>query len=145
VFSHLGGLKLLPRIPRALPILFFSPTLRLQEMKIGRGGGPFAKMTSSEKRVIYLTVLHLRAIQFVTNAGVVGGVVDALLQVLKGKSSGDWRKGDRFAVSLGQLVCGVKIFLSRFVFRYTSPSIAKPVGMLLNNLGNFLGFAAFGP
>jgi len=50
--SHLGGLKLLPCIPRALPILFLSPTLRFQEMKIGRGVGLFVKMTSGEKRVI---------------------------------------------------------------------------------------------
>src|SRR5262245_36386064 len=126
-------------------MLFFSPTLRLQEMKIGRGGGPFAKMTSSEKRIIYLTILHLRAIQFVTNAIVVGGVVDALLQVLKGEISGNWRKGDRFSVSLGQLICRLKFFLARLVFCHASPSIAKHVGMLLNNPGNFLGFAAFGP
>src|SRR5262249_24062549 len=118
-------------------MLFFSPTLRLQEMEIGRGGGPFAKMTSSEKRVIYLTVLPLRAIQFVTNAIVVGGVVDALLEVLKRKVSGDWREGDRFAVSLGQLICGVKNFFSRFLFCHPTPNITKPVGVLLNTPRQF--------
>ena len=34
--SRLRGLKRLPRIPSALPILFLRPTLRLQEIKIGR-------------------------------------------------------------------------------------------------------------
>src|SRR5215472_7714698 len=77
--SHLRSLKLLPCIPRVLPILFLSPTLRFQEMKIGRGVGPFAKMTSDEKRVIDPTVLHLRSIKFVTNAGVIGHVVEELL------------------------------------------------------------------
>lgn len=77
-FSHLRSLKLLPCIPGGLPVLFLSPTLRFQEMKIGRGVGPSAKMPSDEKCVIDLTVLHLRSIKFVTNAGVIGGVVEAL-------------------------------------------------------------------
>src|SRR5262249_57811273 len=96
----MGGLKLLPCIPRALPILFFSPTLRLQEMKIGRGGGPFAKMTSGEKSVIDLTVLHLRAIQLVTNAIVVGDVAGAPLLGLKSGVIGDSRQSNPFAASL---------------------------------------------
>src|SRR5262249_56873839 len=102
-------------------MLFFSPTLRLQEMEIGRGGGPFAKMTSSEKRVIYLTVLPLRAIQFVTNAIVVGGVVDALLEVLKRKISGDWRGGDRVAGLLGLITFGVRKFLVPLLFFLATP------------------------
>jgi hypothetical protein len=52
VCLRLGGLKLLPCIPRTFPMLFLSPTLRFQKTKIGRGVGPFAKMTSREKRVI---------------------------------------------------------------------------------------------
>ena len=77
--SHLGGLKLLPCIPRTLPMLFLCPTLRFQEMKIGRGVGPFGKMTNDEKRVIYPTVVHVRAIKFVTSARVIGRVLEALL------------------------------------------------------------------
>ena len=53
--------------------------MRFQEMKIGRAVGPFAKMTSGEKRVIDPTGVHLRAIKFVTNAGVIGRVVEELL------------------------------------------------------------------
>src|SRR5262249_62121241 len=109
-------------------MLFFSPTLRLQEMEIGRGGGPFAKMTSSEKRVIYLTVLPLRAIQFVTNAIVVGGVVDALLEVLKRKISGDWRGGGRVSGLLRPLICGGENFFFRFVFFRCNASHTEPRG-----------------
>ena len=143
--SHLGGLKLLPGIPSAFPILFLGPTLCFQEMKIGRGVRPFAKMTGGEKRIIEPTILYLRAIKFITNAVVIGRDVEALFQILKREISDDSRKRDRFAVSLGQLICGAKIFLARFVFRNAKPRIAKPVGMLLNSAGNFLGVAAFGP
>ena len=64
---------------------------------------------------------------------------------MKREISGDPRKCDRLAVSLGQLICGAKIFLARFVFRNAKPGIMKPVGMLLNGPGNLLGVAALGP
>src|SRR6266487_2715141 len=128
--SHLRGLKRLPGIPSAFPILFLGPTLRFQEMKIGRGVRPFAKTTGGEKGIIDPTILHLRAIKFVTNAVVTGRGVEALFQFLKREIRGDSRKRDRFAVSLGQLVGGAKIILAGFVFRHAKPGITKPVGML---------------
>jgi len=135
----------LPGIPGALPILFLGPTLRFQEVKIGRRVGPFAKMTGGEKGIIDPTILYLRAIKFIANAEIMGGVGEALLQILKREISSDSRKRDRFAVSLGQFVRGLKFFLARFVFRDAGPSIAKPVRMLVNNPGNFLRIAVFGP
>ena len=138
-------MKRLPGIPSTFPILFLSPTLRLQEMKIGRRVRPLAKMTDGEKGIIDLTVLYLRAIKFITNAVVIRRGGEALLQILKREISGDSRKRDRFAVSLGQLVGGAKIILAGLVFRNAKPGITKPVGMLLNGPGNLLGVAAFGP
>src|SRR6266567_5187955 len=102
-------------------------------------------MTSGEKRIIDSTVLHLRAIKFVPNAVVIGRGVKALFQILKREISGDSRKRDRFAVSLGQLVGGAKIILAGLVFRHAKPGIPKPVGMLFNGPGNLRGVAAFGP
>src|SRR6266516_2403805 len=102
-------------------------------------------MTGGEKRIIDPTVLHLRAIKFVTKAVVFGRGAEAVFQILKREISGDSRKRDRFAISLGQLVAGAKIILAGFVFRHTKPGITKPVGMLLNGPGNLLGVAAFGP
>src|SRR6266550_1941224 len=138
-------MKRLPGIPSTFPILFLSPTLRFQEMKIGRGVRPFAKMTGSHKRLIDPTILHLRAIKFVTKAVVFGRGAEAVFEILKREISGDSRKRDWFAVSLGQLVGGAKIILAGLVFRHTKPGMTKPVGMLLNNPGNLLGVAAFGP
>src|SRR6266513_1523537 len=138
-------MKCLPGIPSTFPILFLSPTLRFQEMKIGRRVWPFAKMTSGEKGIIDPTVLHLRAIKFVTNAVVFGRGAEAIFQILKWEISGDSRKRDRFAKLLGQLVGAAKIILAGLVFRHTKPSITKPVGMLLNGPGNLLGVAALGP
>ena len=66
--SHLRGLKRLPGVPGAFPILFFGPTSGFQEMKIGRGVRPFAEMTDGNQRFVDTTVLQLRAIKFVTNA-----------------------------------------------------------------------------
>src|SRR6267142_627039 len=97
-------------------------------------------MTGGEKRIIDPTVLHLRAIKFVTYAVVIGRGVEALFQILKREISGDSRKRDRFAESLSQLAGSAKIILAGLVFRHT-----KPVGMLLNGPGNLLGVAAFGP
>ncbi|PYL18788.1 MAG: hypothetical protein DMF41_11490 [Verrucomicrobia bacterium] len=70
-------------------------------MKIGREVRPFAKMTDGAKRIIDATVLHLRAIKFVTNGVVIGSSVEALFQILKREIRGDSRKENRFAVSLG--------------------------------------------
>src|SRR6266480_6278147 len=142
---RLRSLKRLPGIPSALPILFFGPTLCFQEMKIGRGVRPFAKMTGGEKGIIEPTPLYLRAIKFITNAVVIGRGGEALFQILKREISGDSRKGDRFAVSLGQLVAGAKIILAGLVFRHAKPGITKPVGMLLNSPGNLPGVAALRP
>src|SRR2546430_7950215 len=142
---RLRDLKGQPGIPSAFPILFLGPTLRFQEMKIGRGARPFAKMTGGEKGIIDPTTLYLGAIEFITNTVVIGGVGEALLQILKREISGDSGKRDRFAVSLGQLVGGAKIILAGLVFRHAKPGITKPVGMLLNGPGNLLGVAAFGP
>ena len=88
-------------------------------------------MTGGEKRIIDPTILHLRAIKFITNAVVIGRGGEALFQILKREISGDSRKRDWFAVSLGQLVAAAKIILARLVFRNTKPGITKPVGMLL--------------
>src|SRR6266487_4139603 len=90
--SHLRGLKPLPGIPSAFPFLFLGPTLRFQEMKIGRGVRPFAKMMGGEKRIINSTVLHLGAIKFVTNAVVIGRGGEALFQLLMRELSGDSRQ-----------------------------------------------------
>src|SRR5467141_1725887 len=132
-------MKRLPGIPSTFPILFLSPTLRFQEVKIGRGVRPFAEMTGGEEGIIDATILYLRAIKFITNAVVIGRGGEALFQILKREISGDARKRDRFAVSLGQLVAGAKIILAGLVFRNTKPSITKPVGMVLNGPGNLLG------
>src|SRR6266436_9592458 len=102
-------------------------------------------MTGGEKSIIDPTILHLRAIKFITNAVVIGCGGEALFQILKREISGDSRKRDRFAVSLGQPVAGAKIILAGLVFRHAKPGITKPVGMLLNGPGNLLGVAAFGP
>src|SRR4029077_19722671 len=107
--SHPRGLKRLPGIPSAFPILFLGPTLGFQEMKIGRGVRPFAEMMGGKKRFIDSTVLHLRAIKLVTNAGAIGRGVEAVFQILERQITGDSRNRDRFAVSLGQLVGGAKI------------------------------------
>src|SRR6266478_9970700 len=142
---RLRGLKGQPGIPSAFPILFLGPTLRFQEMKIGRGVRLFAEMAGGKKRIIGPTVLHLRAIKFVTYAVVIGRGVEALFQILKREISGDSRKRDRFAESLGQLVAGAKIIFAGIVFRHAKPGIAKPVGMPLNGPGNLPRVAAFGP
>ena len=102
-------------------------------------------MTGGEKGIIDPTILYLRAIKLVANAEIMGGVGEALLQILKREISSDSRKRDWFAVSLGQLVGAAKIILARLVFRDTKPGITKPVGMLLNGPGNLLRVAAFGP
>src|SRR4030095_5620586 len=103
--SHLCGVKCLPGIPSAFPVLFLGPTLRFQEVKIGVGVRPFAKMTCGEKGIIDPTTLHLCAIKFVTNAVVIGRGGEAVFLILKREISGDSRKRHRFAVFLGQLVC----------------------------------------
>jgi len=54
-------------------------------------------MTGGEKRIIDATILHLRAIKFITNAVVIVRGGEALFQILKRRISGDWRKRDRFA------------------------------------------------
>src|SRR5438309_1782720 len=123
--SHLRGLKRLPGIPSAFPILFLGPTLRFQEMKIGWGARPLAKMMGGEKRIINSTVLHLGAIKFVTNAVVSGRGVEAFFQVSKREISSNSRKRDRFAVSLGQFVRGAKIIFAGLVFRHAKPAITK--------------------
>ena len=102
-------------------------------------------MTGGKQRIINPTVLHLRAIQFVTNGKVIARGLEALFRILKREICDDSRQRDRFAVSLGQLVAGAKIILARLVFRNTKPGITKPVGMLINGSGNLLGVAAFGP
>src|SRR6267142_752823 len=102
-------------------------------------------MTGGEKGIIDPTIVHLRAIKFVTYAVVIGRGVEALFQILKREISGDSRKRDRFAESLSQLAGSAKIILAGLVFRHTKPSITKPVGMLLNGPGNLLGVAPFGP
>src|SRR5207247_10838448 len=102
-------------------------------------------MTGGKERIINLTVLHLRAIEFVTNGIVVGRGLEALFRILKREICGDSRQRDRFTVSLGQLVAGAKIILAGFVFRHAKPGITKPVWMLLNSAGNLLGVASFGP
>jgi len=102
-------------------------------------------MTGGEEGIIDLTILYLRAMKFITNAVVIGRGGEALFQILKREISGDARKRDRFAVSLDQLVAGTKIILAGLVSRHAKPGITKPVGMVLNGLGNLLGVAAFGP
>src|SRR4029077_3591244 len=81
--SHLCGVKRLPGIPSAFPVLFLSPTLRFQEVKIGWGVRPFATMTCGEKGIIEPTIPHLRAIKFITNAVVIRRASEALLLILK--------------------------------------------------------------
>src|SRR6266404_6430705 len=102
-------------------------------------------MTGSKQRIIDPTVLHLRAIQFVTNGKVIARGLEALFRILKREISGDSRQRDRFAVSLGQLVAGTKIILAGLVSRHAKPGVTKPVGMQFNGPGNLLGVAAFGP
>src|SRR5206468_9868105 len=102
-------------------------------------------MTGGKERIINLTVLYLRAIQFVTNGKVIARGLEALFRILKREICGDSRQRDRFTVSLGQLVAGAKIILAGFVFRHAKPGITKPVGMLFNGSGNLLGVAPFGP
>src|SRR4029450_6279099 len=121
-------MKRLPGIPSTFPILFLSPTLRLQEMKIGRRVRPLGEMSDGEKGIIDLTVLELRAINVIANAVVIGRAGKALLQILKREISGDSGKRDRFTVSLGQLAGGAKIILAGLVFRKAKPGITKPVG-----------------
>src|SRR6202035_1211822 len=141
---HLCGVKRLPGIPSAFPGLFLGPTLRFQEVKIGRGVRPFAKMTCGEKGIIDPTILHLCAIKFITNAVVIRRASEALLQILKRQIS-DSGKCDRLAVSLGQFVGSAKIILVGFVFRHAKPGITNPLRMVFNGLGNLFGVAAFGP
>src|SRR5436305_1683756 len=105
---RLRGLKGLPGIPSALPILFLGPTLRFQEMKIGRRVRPFAKMTGCKERLINPTVLHLRTIKFVTNGLVIVRGLEALFRILKRKICGDSRQRHWLTVLLGQLVAGAK-------------------------------------
>src|SRR5260370_40087181 len=78
----LRGLKDLPCIPSALPILFLGPTLRFQEMKIGRRVPPFAKMTGGKERIINATVLNVRAIKVESNGIVIGPGLGTLIQSL---------------------------------------------------------------
>src|SRR6266550_709209 len=141
--SHLRGPKRLPGIPSAFPILFLGPTSGFQEMKIGWGVRPFAEMTDGKRRFIDSTVLHLRAIKFVTNVGAIGRGVEPVFQILERQITGDSRKCYRFTVSLSQFVGGAKITSARFVFRHAKPGITKPRGMLFNGPGNLLRVAAF--
>src|SRR4029079_13139090 len=89
-------------------------------------------MTSGKERIINSTVLHLRAIEFVTNRIVIGRGLEALFRVLKRKICGHAGQRSWFTVPLRQLVGGAKIILAGLVFRNTEPGIAKPVGMLFN-------------
>src|SRR4030095_796981 len=114
--SHLRGLKRLPGIPSAFPILFLGPTSGFQEMKIGRGVRPFAEMTDGKKRFVDSTVLHLGPIKFVTNVGAIGCGVEPVFQILERQITGDSWKCDRFTVSPRQLVGGPKITFASFVF-----------------------------
>ena len=57
--------------------------MRFQEMEIGRRVRPFAKMPHGEKGIIESTILHLRAIKFITDAVVIGRGGEALLEILK--------------------------------------------------------------
>src|SRR3982750_1210489 len=102
-------------------------------------------MTGGKERIINPTVLHLRAVEFVTNRIVIGRGLEALLRVLNRVICCDSRERDWFTVSLGQLVGGAKIILAGFVFRNAEPAITKPVGMLFNRLRNLLRVTAFGP
>src|SRR5262249_17946837 len=104
--SRLCGLKRLPGVPGAFPILFLRPTSGFQEMKVGRSVRPFAEMTDGKKRFVDSTVLHLRAIKFVTNAGAIGRGVEPVSQILQRQITGDSRKCDWFAVALSQFVGG---------------------------------------
>src|SRR6478752_6061832 len=102
-------------------------------------------MTGGNERIINPTILHLRAIKFVTNGIVIVRGLEALFRILKRKICGDSRQRDRFAVSLGQLVAVAKIILAGFVFRHAKPGITNPVLMLFNGSGSFLWVTAFGP
>src|SRR5436305_14152086 len=102
-------------------------------------------MTGGKERIINATVLHLRAIKFITNGIVIGRGLEALFRILKREICGDSRQRDRFTVSLGQLVAGAKIILAGFVFRYAEQGITKSVRMMLNGSGNLLGVTAFIP
>jgi len=114
-------------------------------MKIDRGVRPFAEMTDGKKRFVDSTVLHLRAIKFVTNCGAIGRVVEAVFQILERQITGDSRNCDWFAVSLDQLVGGAKIAFASLVFRHAKPGITKPVRTLHYNPGNFFGVTAVRP
>ena len=114
-------------------------------MKIRRGVRPFAKMTCGEKGAIDPTILHLRAIKFVTNAVVIGRGGEAVFQILKREISSNSRERHWFSISLRQLVGSAKIILTGFVFRDAEPGITKPLGALFNSPGNLLRVAAFGP
>src|SRR4051812_15379035 len=102
-------------------------------------------MPGGKKRIINSTVLHLRAIQSVTDRVIIGRGLEALLRILEREIRGDSRERDWFTVSLGQLVGGAKIILAGFMFRDAEPGITKPVGMLFDGSRNFLRVTAFGP
>src|SRR6476620_6615998 len=102
-------------------------------------------MTGGNERIINPTILHLRAIKFVTNGIVIVRGLGALFRILKRKICGDSRQRDRFAVSLGSLVAVAKIIRAGFVFRYAKPGIKKPDLMLFNVSGDFLWVTAVGP
>src|SRR5215475_10163841 len=102
-------------------------------------------MTNGNERVIDATVLHLRAIKFVTNAGSIRRGTESLFAILERQITFHSRKCDRFAVSLSQFVGSAKITFARFVFRNAKPRGRKPLGMLFNGPGNLFGVAAFGP
>src|SRR5260370_32547690 len=90
-------------------------------------------MTGGEKRIIDATILHLRAIKFITNAVVIVRGGEALFQILKREISGDARQRDRFAVSLGQLVAAAKIILAGLVFRHAKPEVPSDAAFTVDD------------
>src|SRR5215468_171401 len=102
-------------------------------------------MAGGKKRVIHPAIPYLGAIEFVTNAGVIGHILEALFQILKGGIGCDHWQRDRFAVSLRQLVGSAKIIFAGLVFRDAKPGMTKPYRMFVNGAGNCLGIAAFRP
>src|SRR4029078_937301 len=102
-------------------------------MKIRWGVRPFAKMTCGEKGAIDPTILHLRAIKFVTNAVVIGRGGEQVFSILKREISSNSRERHWFSISLRQFVGSAKIIFTGFIFRDAEQGITKHSGRASND------------
>src|SRR5947209_13416559 len=88
----LRGVKTKPRVPGALPVLFFGPALGFEVAEIGRRICPFAEVAGGIKRIVDPPALHLGAVKLVTNPIIVWRSAEPAFQLLERSARSNSRK-----------------------------------------------------